>query len=597
MSTPFETVNEAACALDDVPALPAVDETPQTDGTPLDDDHQKQIGWLVSRGLAEWDDERKCLRTRTDSLGRMHEELCLKGEFATLTTASSERNCFAYPKPRGSWFVVRYGKGVREHNSWRTSAGGYTVCDFNKPASKTGDTPAARIVRLATENYQFFHSPEGLAYATITKGGGPQTMLVKERAFGHVLRMKFTEATGQVAKNDWMRNALDQLEAIAVEDRPEFPVYVRLGSHGEKIYLDLADVQGRIVEIDEDGWRIVNDAPVRFRRPATMLPLPVPERGGTADMLRPFFNVRDSDWPLLLGALVMCLHPRGAYPIIACVGRAGSAKSTNTRHIQGLVDPSSIVGSGEPESTEALMLRANDNWILVLDNLNVLDQDLSDCLCRLSTGSAFTRRTLYSDAGQTVFRAKRLVVVNSINDVIKAGDLLDRALRFELPALETRKTERQVDAGFDAIRAKALGVLLDGAVSALKHEATTVIDDPPRLYDLAVWATAAEPGLGLDPGAFMAAYRANRADIRGMILENELAREIVALGDFEGTAQELAIQLGWTGLTEQQLRDRVGDLRKLAPALEGEGVTIEFRPRSHGKRLIVIRGASGDRKR
>jgi hypothetical protein len=604
MSTPFETVSEAACALDDVPALPAVDETPKIEGTPLDDEHQRHIGWLVGQGLAEMDAEHKCLRTRTDSLAAMHEALSLKGEFATLTTASSERNCFAYPKAAGAWFIVRFGKGVKEHQSWRTSARGWTVCDFNVAPSKATDDPAAQIVRLALERCTLFHDPANQAYVETKKDGRRITQLVTDEMFGHMLRMAYTVATQKVAKAEQLRNAIAQLTAMAVETGKEYPVFCRLGTDGNNIYFDLADAEGRIVEITKDKWRVMSAdevCPVRFRRPSTMLPLPVPERGGdkleVLAKLKPFFGVREEDFALLLGALVMCFNPWGPFPIVLLLGRPGDGKSSIARAAAKLVDPTHLDGSNIPANDEDMAIRAQDGWLLIFDNVSKIDQELSDWLCRLSTGSAYGKRKLYTDSGQTVFRAKRPVIVTAVNDVVKAGDLLDRALRFELPALKTRRTERDLDAEFNSIRASAMGLLLDGVVSAMKNEAATIVENPPRLFDFARWATAAEAGLGLKTGAFMASYRANRADVRGMILDDELGRQIIKLGDFSGTANELSIRLGWSGLSEQQLKDRVGELRKLAPALEGEGVTIEFRSRSHGKRLIVIRCAGTEDER
>jgi hypothetical protein len=44
----------------------------------------------------------------------------------------------------------------------------------------------------------------------------------------------------------------------------------------------------------------------------------------------------------------------------------------------------------------------------------------------------------------SLFKAKRPVLMTSINDVVTASDLLDRTLRFELPPIKERKTEGQL---------------------------------------------------------------------------------------------------------------------------------------------------------
>ena len=61
--------------------------------------------------------------------------------------------------------------------------------------------------------------------------------------------------------------------------------------HAGRLYLDLADEHWRAVEIGPDGWRVLECPPVRFRRSPGMLPLPVPERGGSIEALRSFLNL------------------------------------------------------------------------------------------------------------------------------------------------------------------------------------------------------------------------------------------------------------------------------------------------------------------
>jgi hypothetical protein len=46
------------------------------------------------------------------------------------------------------------------------------------------------------------------------------------------------------------------------------------------------------VKITREGWEVVDDPPVRFRRPAGMLPLPVPVRGGSLEEVWRFVNVQ-----------------------------------------------------------------------------------------------------------------------------------------------------------------------------------------------------------------------------------------------------------------------------------------------------------------
>jgi len=67
-------------------------------------------------------------------------------------------------------------------------------------------------------------------------------------------------------------------------DAPERGVNIRVAEHAGRLYLDLADEHWRAVEIGPDGWRVLERAPVRFRRSSGILPLPVQD---AADRLTP----------------------------------------------------------------------------------------------------------------------------------------------------------------------------------------------------------------------------------------------------------------------------------------------------------------------
>ena len=77
-----------------------------------------------------------------------------------------------------------------------------------------------------------------------------------------------------------------------------------------------------------------------------------------------------------------------------------------------------------------------------------------------------------------------------------------------MPRVEKRLTEKLLMKSFNAARPKIVGWLLDGSVSALKNQDTTVIEDLPRLADFCVFAQAAEEGLGLKPRSRLTARTA-----------------------------------------------------------------------------------------
>ena len=121
--------------------------------------------------------------------------------------------------------------------------------------------------------------------------GHRETWPLRSKRFRAWLRQQYYERTWDAPTPSAMSAALNVLEAQAQFDGPERKVSVRVAEHDGLIYLDLADEFWRCVEIGPRGWRIADDVPVRFRRPAGMLPLPLPARGGSIEALAPFLNL------------------------------------------------------------------------------------------------------------------------------------------------------------------------------------------------------------------------------------------------------------------------------------------------------------------
>ena len=158
--------------------------------------------------------------------------------------------------------------------------------------------------------------------------GDRETWAIKTKGFRQWLARQLYIRSGGAPNSEALKSALNIIEATARFDARVRTVHVRVGELGDKLYLDLADQQWRAVEINSNGWRVVADPPVRFRRPAGMLPLPVPERGGCIDDLRPFLNIsNEADFVLLVAWILAALHDRGPYPVLVLSGEQGSAKT------------------------------------------------------------------------------------------------------------------------------------------------------------------------------------------------------------------------------------------------------------------------------
>jgi DNA polymerase I-like protein with 3'-5' exonuclease and polymerase domains len=466
-------------------------------------------------------------------------------------------------------------------------------------------TIASRLVDLAAGT-DLFHTPDGEAFATVPVGSHFETHPVKAKGFRRWLARRYYRETASAPPSQAMQDALGVLEGKALFDGAEREVFLRSALHGGKIYLDLGDDLWRAVEIAASGWRILNVPPVRFRRPRGMLALPLPERGGTLDELRPFLNCgSEADWILTLAWLVASLRPHRPFPIYILHGEQGSGKSTRTRVLRALIDPNTAALRSEPRDEQDLVIAAKNGWIIAHDNLSRLPVWLSDAYCRISTGGGFATRELYTDADEVLFDATRPIILNGIEEIATRNDLLDRAIITYLPQIPdpSRQTEDEFWQRFEAARPRILGALCDAVSVALRRLATVKLARLPRMADFARWATAVEPALGLEPGAVVRAYAENRTQANELTLEaSPVAQAVQTLvrveGQWKGTASQLLDDLNRTATEGQRAaqgwpkagRTLANTLRRLAPNLRAAGVAVSFSRESGtgGRRIIGL---------
>src|SRR6516225_9758245 len=191
-----------------------------------------------------------------------------------------------------------------------------------------------------------------------------------------------------------------------------------------------------------------------------MFALPLPERGGSIQALRPFLNLsNENDFVLVIAWLLAAMRPTGPYPLLAISGEQGSAKTVVSKLLRALVDPNVAPVRALPRGERELMIAANNGHLLAFDNLSGLPPWLSDALCRIASGGSFAVRRLYTDDEEVLFKAARPILLNGIEDVIGRPDLADRAISLTLGPIgdERRRSESELWAKFERARPVILG--------------------------------------------------------------------------------------------------------------------------------------------
>ena len=460
-----------------------------------------------------------------------------------------------------------------------------------------GPSQSEILVDIASRD-ELFHSPDDNTYATVQADGHRETWSIGSRGYRNWLVHRFYKDTGKGPNNNALREALNTIEAIAKIDGPEFEVFTRFAKLGDTIYLDLADSVWSAIEITNNGWQLLENPPVKFRRPKGMAPLPLPVRGGSLDDLRPLINAPEEEtWQLIVGWLVGAMQPEGPFPLLILQGEHGSTKSTTARFLRKLIDPASAPLRTIPRDERDLMIAATNGWALAFDNLSFIKPWLSDAFCRLATGGGFATRQLYTDSEEVIFDAMRPIILNGIADIAYRNDLVDRAITVTLPNLNEadRVEESALRRTFGNLQPGIMGALLDAVSTALRNFSEVQIEALPRMADFAHWVVAAEPSLPWEPGGFMEAYEANREEAIVVALESDPVAEAVReLLDanliWVGTMAQLLEELR-VGLSDDVKRSKSwprnarslsGRIRRAAPFLRTVGIEFKTLPREPG---------------
>src|SRR5262249_44584206 len=145
------------------------------------------------------------------------------------------------------------------------------------------------------------------------------------------------------------------------------------------------------------------------------------------------------------------------------------------------IDPNEALLRPPPRDERDLVIAGSNGRIIALENLSVIQPWLSDALCRVSTGSGFATRELYSDSDEAIFSVQLPIVLNGIVEVVIAGDLTDRSIVLTLPRINAYASEDDLWDDFVAARPRILGGLLDVVARAMAHERSVEIAEMPRM--------------------------------------------------------------------------------------------------------------------
>ena len=431
------------------------------------------------------------------------------------------------------------------------------------------------LINLGLADGNFFHTSNNATYCDIRVDGHRHTLAVAGPEFAEWLTYRYFTEKKKAPKPGSLKSAIRTLAAHAVYRGERHEVHLRAVHVDGKIYIDIGDTEWRIVEIDATGWRLIEDAPVRFRRTAGMTSLPIPERGGSIEQLRPLVNLDDRSFILFVSWIIDALCPASRpHPVLYLAGEEGSAKSTAAKIARGLIDPNAVPLRSLLTTVRELFVSANGSYSLAFDNISTISAAISDALCMIATGTGFGTRQLYTDTAQILIGGSRSVILNGLLNAIDRSDLADRAVIIAMSPISQveRFSEAEVWKRFEAHRAQIFGALLDCVASGLNNLPSVELQRQPRMADFALWSVATE---AFAPGVFINAFEHAAAEATKSVAEQNPVS--VAIGAF------MIGRASWVGTAAELLHELSNHDRTEAAPSTWKGWPTD--PSSFGKRL------------
>lgn len=449
--------------------------------------------------------------------------------------------------------------------------------------------------------YEFFHTQDKVAYIVISSSSNQIVMKVDSESCADQIRLLAFEQLGTHLKRAALKEVQSIIKSYAKINCPCEEISMRYENSSGNVYVHRGILDGGIVKISPDGYKILKSSGIRFYSPQGQKQLPRPKEGGSFKEFREMFrNISLKDFKLVVSWMICVIHSKGPFPILVFQGEQGSAKTIFMKMVRDLLDP--MLGSliSIPNSERDLVITAQNNIVLAFDNVSSLSKGMPDSLCRLATGAGLRTRALYTDSDEKVFESCRPIMINGIPNFVLKSDLADRVLLIHLSTINEgdRRTEAEVWDKYLDMKPRILGSLYNAVSTALTNLDSVVLDSHPRMADFARLSCAAAPSLKWTQDKFLAAYEDNRNSLINVVFSGDKVTEairdfVVFKLEWEGSSSDLLKELELVSGNEELIKKRFwpgsasalgSKILQTAPVLRTMGIGHKYK-RKNSKRI------------
>ena len=373
------------------------------------------------------------------------------------------------------------------------------------------------LIWKVVENVYFYQdilNDEAL-FAEFVMGSGVKYFdRLESSKFKAFLRMKAIEVTNeeQTLNAD---SALQYLrDYFMYREQPErVDVYIRTaGDLQDGIEYSLKDKKQRVVVVDKDGWGLTKKSYRKFLHSSASKPQVIPKQcdDSPIDLLKPYVNLKGDSLILFVVWLIQAFCTGNHFALLVTAER-GAGKSTLSRIIRSIVEPSGTDVSHFPQKKEELLNILSNLYLVCFDNVSTITKEQSDLLCSAITGGTATKRALYTNNDLYVQKLHNVVVINGITACPKESDLAERFLVVQLKKLTSKEICRERDFwdSFNDDLPYILGAIYNTLSKAMVHFEKLTFENMPRMADAFADMVAIALALGVSEEKFRKIYDDN----------------------------------------------------------------------------------------
>ncbi len=455
--------------------------------------------------------------------------------------------------------------------------------------------------------FQLFHDEKQASWVRIEDASCLKIFSCESKAFTSwcrgVIHFKFDVNPSR----EGLTSLIELLKAKAIWESNEYELHNRVAWYGENLIYDLSNKSWEKVLITPSGWRVLekeND-PILFKRYSHQKSQVSPSQGVDPLFVKRIFNyiniVEEDQKILFLVWLISCFIPDFPHPLMYVYGPQGSAKSSISKIVREIIDPSILEVGTLPKNHEGLIQQLDHNWMNFFDNVSYIDQNMSDLLCKSITGIGVSKRELYTNDEDIIYNFKRCIGINGINLEGVQPDLLERSILFNLKRMDdsNRLSEDKLKKDFEEDKSKILGAIFTILSQALDIKRDVELERTPRMADFTLWGCAIAEAIGYEMNDFLDAYLRNiDSQVEEGINSSGIALTIqgfmINKQVWEGTARKLYRELSESLYFENEKATRVDfpknevilgkNIGKIEVILSKVGIVVE---RERGEQRII----------